>query len=168
MFLLGLRQLLACVSIWVKSELVPVGDMPDVEGLADILGCKIASLPMQYLGLPLGAKFKSKEIWNPVLEKVEMRLAGWKRSYLSKGGKLTLINSTLLNLPTYYMSLFPIPVSVANRIERLQREFLWQGSSEEFKFHLVNWNQICAPIRYGGLAIRSLLTFNQALLGKWL
>jgi hypothetical protein len=151
-----------------KSELVPVGDVPDVEGLADILGCKTASLPMQYLGLPLGAKFKSKDIWNPVLEKVERRLTGWKRSYLSKGGKLTLIKSTLSNLPTYYMSLFPIPVSVAKRIEKLQREFLWQGAGEEFKFHLVNWNQICAPVRYGGLGVRSLLTFNQALLGKWL
>ena len=77
---------------------------------------------------------------------------------------LTLIKSTLSNLPTYYMSLFPIPVLVAKRIEKLQREFLWQGSSEEFKFHLVNWNQICAPVRYGGLVVRSLLTFNQALL----
>jgi hypothetical protein len=151
-----------------KSELVLVGDVLDVEGLADILGCKTASLPMQYLRLPLGAKFKSKDIWNPVLEKVERRLAGWKILYLSKGGKLTLIKSTLSNLPTYYLSLFPIPVSVAKRIEKLQREFLWQGSGEEFKFHLVNWNQICAPVRYGGLAVRSLLTFNQALLGKWL
>ncbi len=120
--------------------MVPVGDVTDIEGLANILGCKTASLPMQYLGLPLGAKFKSKEIWNPVLKKVERRLAGWKRSYLSKGGRLTLIKSTLLNLPTYFTSIFPIPVSVAKHIERLQRDFLWQGSGEEFKFHLVNWN----------------------------
>jgi hypothetical protein len=59
-------------------------------------------------------------------------------------------------------------VSVAKRIERLQREFLWQGSGEEFKFHLVNWNQICAPLWYGDLEVRSLLIFYQALLGKWL
>ena len=38
-------------------------------------------------------------------------------------GRLTLINSTLSNLPTYYLSLFPIPLSVANRIEKLQRDF---------------------------------------------
>ena len=125
------------------------------------MGCKTANLPMQYLGLPLGAKFKSKEIWNSVLEKVERRLSGWKCSYLSNGGRLTLIT-------TYFMSLFPILVAVAKRIERLQKDFLWQGSGEEFKFHLVSWGQICTLIRYGGLVVRSLVTFNKSLVGKWL
>ena len=80
---------------------------------------------MKYLGLPLGAKFKDKTIWNPILEKIERRLAGWKRLYLSKGGRVTLIKSTLFNLPTYFLSLFPIPATVANRIEKLQKNFLW-------------------------------------------
>jgi len=34
---------------------------------------------------------------------------------LSKGGKFTLIKSSLSNLPKF-LSLFPIPVGVANRI----------------------------------------------------
>ena len=79
---------------------------------------------MKYLGLPLGAKFKSKAIWNPIIEKIERRLAGWKRIYFSKGGRLTLIRSTLSNLPTYFLSLFPIPADVATRIEKIQRNFL--------------------------------------------
>ncbi len=36
-----------------KSELVQVGDMPVLEDLANILGCKTMTLPMKYLGLPL-------------------------------------------------------------------------------------------------------------------
>jgi hypothetical protein len=70
-----------------------------------------------------------------IIEKIERCLAGWKRLYLSKGGRITLIKSTLSNLPTYFMSLFPLPTSVANRIEKLQRDFLWGGMGEEVKFH---------------------------------
>jgi len=30
-------------------------------------------------------------------------------------------------------------MGVANRIEKLQREFLWGGINEEFKFNLLNF-----------------------------
>jgi hypothetical protein len=38
------------------------------------------------------------------------------------------------------LSLFTIIVGVANRIEKLQRDFLWGGVGDEFKFHLVSWS----------------------------
>jgi hypothetical protein len=151
-----------------KSELVQVGEVPCLEELADILRCKTSKLPMKYLGLPLGAKFKSKDIWNPIIEKMECRLAGWKRIYLSKGGRVTLIRSTLSNLPTYFLSLFPIPADVANRIEKIQRNFLWGTTEEVAKIHLVKWDMVCSPYSHGGLAIKNLRRFNEALLGKWL
>ena len=40
-----------------KSKLVPVGDVPNVDELARILGCRVSALPLTYLGLPLGASF---------------------------------------------------------------------------------------------------------------
>ena len=123
---------------------------------------------MNYLGMPLGSSFKSLAVWNPIIEKMERSLAGWKRLYLSKGGRLTLLKSTLLNLPTYFLSLFTIPISVANRLERLQRNFLWGGDGEEFNHHLVNWDTVCSPIVNGGLGIRKIVAFNRALLGKCL
>jgi hypothetical protein len=151
-----------------KSEIVLVGAVGDVEELASILGCGVASLPIKYLGLPLGAKYKDTNMWNSIFEKMEARLAGWKKVCLSKGGRLTLINSTLSSLPTYFLSLFPIPVGVANRLEKLQRDFLWGGIGDEFKFHLVNWHTICSSKASGGLGVRNLVMFNKALMGKWL
>ena len=99
---------------------------------------------------------------------MERRLVGWKRLYLSKGGRVTLIKSTLSNLPTYFLSLFPIPANVANRIERLQRNFLWGSFGDDPKIHLVKWATVCSPISLGGLGIRKIRLFNEALLGKWL
>jgi hypothetical protein len=70
--------------------------------------------------------------------------------YLPKGGRVTLIKSTLSNLPTYFISLVSLPSSVVNSIEKLQHDFLWGGLGEKFKYHLVSWPKVCTPISEGG------------------
>jgi hypothetical protein len=45
-----------------KSELVAMGNVENVVGLAGILGCSVSFLPLKYLGLPLGASYKAKYI----------------------------------------------------------------------------------------------------------
>ena len=97
-----------------------------------------------------------------------MQLAGWKRMYLFKGGKVTFIKSTLSSLPTYFLSLFPIPIKVAKRMEELQRDFLWNGIGDDRKLYLVKWSKVCRPVKNGGLGIRCLRRFNYALLANWL
>lgn len=94
-----------------KSEMVPIREVTNLSYLADILSCRIGSLPMNYLGMPLGSSFKALGVWNPIIEKVGRRLAGWKKLYLSKGGCLTLLKSSLSSLLTYFLSLFKILVS---------------------------------------------------------
>ena len=70
---------------------------------------------------------------------------------MSKGGRLTFLKSILSSLPTYFLSLFTIPTHVANKIERLQRDFLWGES----KTHLVGWDKVCTPLKNGGLDRKS-------------
>ena len=84
----------------------------------------VDNLPMIYLGMPLGTSYKTASIWNPILERMEKKLMGWKRLYLSKGGRLTSLKSTLSSLLTYYLSLFTVPKAVAIKLERIQRNFL--------------------------------------------
>ena len=45
---------------------------------------------------------------------------------------------------------------------------MWGSSVECFKYPLVAWEKVCLPHELGGLGIRNLAFFNQALLGKWL
>jgi hypothetical protein len=151
-----------------KSVLISVGLVENVGQLAGLLGCGYGEVPLKYLGLPLGDSFKHKAMWAGLEDMMVRRLAPWKRLYLSKGGRVTLIKSTLSNMPTYMLSLFPIPADVAKRIEKIQRDFLWGGMNDDFKHHLVEWDKVCTPIDEGGLRIRNIRRFNQALLGKWL
>jgi hypothetical protein len=109
-----------------KSELVLIGNIMNVQGLASVLGLRVSFMPMKYRVLPLRALFKTKSIWEDIIEKVERCLAGWMRMYLSKGGRVTLIKSTLSNLPTYFVSMRPSLKEVA---ERFFVRVVWVKSS---------------------------------------
>ena len=67
----------------------------------------------------------------------------WKRQYISKGGKLTLIRSTLFSMPIYFVSLFYLPKKVRLRLEKIQRDFLWDEGALVKRPHLVKWNLVC-------------------------
>ena len=89
-----------------KSEMVLVGVVNNLHELVDVLGCKIGVLPMTYLGMPLGASYKSSSIWNLILEKLEKHLARKKKTYLSKGGRLTLLKRVHFQIfPLYFISI---------------------------------------------------------------
>ena len=45
--------------------------MHNLEALVGMLGCGQSSLPLKYLGLLLGAKFKDLTVWNPILKRME-------------------------------------------------------------------------------------------------
>ena len=88
----------------------------------------------------------------------------WKRGFIEdsqcgrgnislKGGKLTLIQSSLSSLPIYCMSLFVIPRKVRLRLEEIQRDFLWEGGALEKKPHLVRWPIVCMGRSRGDLAL---------------
>ena len=126
--------------------MVLVCEVHNLDVLVGLLGCRHSSLPLKYFGLPLGAKFKELSIWNPILEKMEQRPVRWKRLYLSKGGKVTLVKSTLSSLPTYFLSILSILGKIANRMEKLQRDFLWSSMSGDSKLHQVNWVKVCKPM----------------------
>ena len=78
------------------------------------------------------------------------KLAIWKSQYISKGGRIMLIRSTLTSMPIYYMSMLSIPRKVRLRLEQIQRDFLWAGGVLEKKPHLVRWSLVCLEKSNGG------------------
>ncbi|KAK2651969.1 hypothetical protein Ddye_011825 [Dipteronia dyeriana] len=98
----------------------------------------------------------------------EACLAPWKRRVLSKGGRLVLIKAVILSIPTYYLSVFKISVGIANRIERIQRSFLWGDGVIKRKLHAVGWSEVCKRKGKGGLGIGRILDKNKVMLANWI
>lgn len=114
-----------CVQVKInlhKSELA-LGCYNSGNSFRDILDCKKFSFPITYLGVPLGSKKNDKRCWEPVIETFNNRLATWKKNFKSKRGRLTLIKSTLSNLPIYYLWIINIPINVAKKLEAIQCKF---------------------------------------------
>ena len=55
---------------------------------------------------------------------------------------------------------------MADRIEGIQKIFLWSGTEEKNKLSLVNWEEVCNSKEKGGLGLRRLRDLNKALLTK--
>lgn len=91
-------------------------------------------LSSSYLVMPLGENYKSKVVWDPVIERIVMWLGSWKTSLLLKGGRLTLVKFTLASIANYFLSLFTILALVAPRIETTFHNFLWNDMED----HLVD------------------------------
>ena len=79
-----------------------------------------------------------------------------ERSLPFKGGRLTIIQSVLSSLPTYFLSLFRAPKNVISSLEKMMRDYLWEGGDLVGGEHLVAWEKVCKPTILGGLGIGQL------------
>lgn len=55
---------------------------------------------------------------------------------------------------------------MAEKLERIQRSFLWTGVEERKRLALVNWDTVYHPKSQGGLGIRKITNLNKALITK--
>jgi hypothetical protein len=146
-----------------KCEMV-ILDISSEEGttLADILGCKLSSLSITYLGVPLHFQKLKAEHWNILIKKIKKKLQGWK-------GKITLLNYVISVVFLYWMSIYRLPTHVRNEIDRIRKIFFWYGrgdNSTRKKYHLVSWDVVCKSKSQGGLGVLDLKIMNTALLAK--
>ncbi|KAA3474395.1 Retrovirus-related Pol polyprotein LINE-1 [Gossypium australe] len=85
-----------------------------------------------------------------VVEKVRGKLQSWEAKKLSLVGHVTLTQSALLSIPSYFMQSMMIPRKIWDEIECL-------GSPErQKKMSLVGWDSIFQPRACGGLGLTKL------------
>jgi hypothetical protein len=151
-----------------KSEILLIGgDNNLAVEYAEIFNCQIGMLPLRYMGVPIYARRLRVVDWAKLEEKSAKKLDIWQGGSLSIGGRVILINASLTNSSIYHMSLFLLPKTMIEKMDKGRRRFFWQGSKLKKSYHLVRWAKVCKSKKKGGLGVKDLRKLNISLLVKW-
>ncbi|KAI0488426.1 hypothetical protein KFK09_028257 [Dendrobium nobile] len=112
---------------------------------------------MKYLGIKISLRRSKITDFQDLLSMVMDKLNSWSKKSLSMGGKITLIESSLLYMPNFLITNSLVPKRVLYEIEKLCRSFLWHKNDGIKGMHYVGWNEICKPKCLGGLGLQSPL-----------
>lgn len=131
-------------------------------------GGKEDSLPCKYLGLPLHTRKPKRAELQPLIDKAAGRVKPWKGKLLNRTGRLTLINSVLTAITTFFLTCFAMDKWAIKKLDKYRRNFLWAGDEETSGSKcLVNWKQCCSLKSLGGLGIKELTCYSRALRLRW-
>ncbi|CAJ2660552.1 unnamed protein product [Trifolium pratense] len=121
----------------------------------------------KYLGLPSMIGRSKKSIFSFIKDIVWKKINSWSSKTLSKAEREVLIKYVLQSIPTYFMSIFTIPSSLCDEIEKMMNSFWWGHSGVRNKgIHWMSWEKLSMHKSDGGMGFKSLPAFNLAMLGK--
>ncbi|XP_031107562.1 uncharacterized protein LOC116012214 [Ipomoea triloba] len=137
------------------------------DAVASVFNVSQAGNIGKYLGLPMGIGRNKKEVFSFIEAKLNHRLGGWHKKVLSRAGKEVLLKSVAQALPTYTMSIYYLPVTLCERIERSMNKFWWASNGNRGGgIRWMSWTRMCESKVNGGMGFKSLSRFNIALLAK--
>lgn len=134
--------------------------------ICSILDLPLSTFPLLYLGILISPKKLSVQSFSPMIDKIKSLCARWKTLKLSSAAKSILINSSILSIPTYYLSAYPVPDSVLQEITKVVRDFFWYKGGNGKGIHSVAWSCVTNNKSEGGLGHRNLLLAKHSLMAK--
>ncbi|XP_028554179.1 uncharacterized protein LOC114580518 [Dendrobium catenatum] len=130
--------------------------------LSKIMGFKYVK-EFLYLGVKMALRRLKREDFKFIIDKALKKLNQWGSKSLSMPGKLTLVNSVLLDLPIYHSAHSLVPKKLLADLDKICEDFIWNKKNGSKGLHYMSWNDMCKLIEYGGRGLHSNLTKNPAL-----
>ncbi|XP_075504628.1 uncharacterized protein LOC142542068 [Primulina tabacum] len=135
--------------------------------VSSILGVNSPLDTGKYLGLPSLIGRRKKMVFSYIKERIWSRIQSWKNKPLSKAGREILIKAVAQAIPSYCMSVFLLPVSIAKEIQRMLNSFWWGSKKDNQRcIHWLSWDRLSVRKEKGGLGFKDLYGFNLAILGR--
>jgi hypothetical protein len=102
-----------------KSSDVPIRcQEQDLEGVQNILPCRVESFPYKYLRLPLSVKKLSKNVFLRLIDKIVDYLLGWMAALAA------LFRAVLTAMPIHHFIVVQCLKWVLKAISKIKRAFL--------------------------------------------
>lgn len=112
----------------------------------------------RYLGLPSLIGRSKKKVFNFIKDRVAKKIQAWNSKTLSRGGKTVLIKNVAQTIPSYCMSCFKVPKTLAQEIERLMNGYWWSSNGNSSKgIRWLAWEKMGVAKNKGGWAFETFL-----------
>ncbi|XP_019261814.1 PREDICTED: uncharacterized protein LOC109239681 [Nicotiana attenuata] len=138
-----------------------------IQDICELTGYQRGALPFRYLGVPISARKLSITDCEMLVEKMATKVRTWSTRNISYAGRVMLVNSVLMQVHSYWASIFILPKKVLVNIIGICRSFLWEGKGNSTKMALVAWDIVCRPKQQGGLGITDCIIWNEAAMVKY-
>jgi hypothetical protein len=84
----------------------------------------------KYLGLPSMIGRSKKSTFKSIKDGTWRKINSWSSKHLSQAGREVMIKSVLQTIPTYVMSIFLLPSTLIDDIEKMLNSFWWGHRNE--------------------------------------
>jgi hypothetical protein len=102
-----------------------------------------------------------------VLDKVKVKIEGWRSKTLSQAGKPVLIKVVASSIPSYTMSTFLLSDKFCHKLDVAFKNFWWGFPKDKTRnLTLKSWASLCLPKDQGGLGFCLMKDINLSLIAK--
>ncbi|XP_020696497.2 uncharacterized protein LOC110109654 [Dendrobium catenatum] len=139
-----------------KSTLLISNNVHNEEAISETLNIPLVHSAFKYLGIPIFSKRLKKSDFQPLIQKIQVSLEGWKARNLSLAGRFQYLKHTIFNILAYWIRSTIIPKGCSKVINSMCSKFLYHGDIHKKKLHVISWKNTCLPKHCGGLGLPTI------------